>query len=160
MSGDEPPDIVQTKAGVAEVFGRAAPLYDRVGPRFFSHFGHRLVDLARIPSGARVLDVATGTGAVLVPAAAAVGPHGRVTGIDLSEAMIQEATEEISRLGLANVEVLQMDAEDLQLPDASFSDGLDTFRAAVLARIRTLRRPDGIHQSFPALFTLGIKPRL
>ena len=33
---------------VTGVFGRAAPVYDRVGPRFFSHFGRRLAELAQI----------------------------------------------------------------------------------------------------------------
>jgi ubiquinone/menaquinone biosynthesis C-methylase UbiE len=140
MNGDEPPDMVQTKAEVAGVFGRTAPLYDRVGPRFFSHFGHRLVELARIPSGARVLDVATGKGAVLVPAAAAVGPRGRVTGIDLSEAMVQEAVQEIDRLGLENAEVLEMDAEDLRFPDASFDCVLCAFAIFFFPRLdRALR---------------------
>jgi len=33
---------------VPGVFGRAAPIYDRVGPRCFSHFGRRLAELAQI----------------------------------------------------------------------------------------------------------------
>ena len=85
MSSDESSDAVQTKLEIAGVFGRAAPIYDRIGPRFFAHFGRRLVELAEVPSGARVLDVATGRGAALFAAAEAVGRHGHVTGIDLSE---------------------------------------------------------------------------
>ena len=34
--------------GVTGVFSRAAPVYDRVGPRFFSHLGRRLAELAQI----------------------------------------------------------------------------------------------------------------
>lgn len=118
--GHQSPEIAEKKQGVAGLFGRAAPTYDRVGPRFFSYFGRRLVEFAEIPSGARVLDVATGTGAVLFPAVEAVGPRGHVTGIDLSEAMVQEIAEEVGRLKLRNVEVRQMDAEYLQFSDASF----------------------------------------
>ena len=88
-------EIGQNKQAVAGLFGRAASTYDRVGPRFFCHFGRRLVEVARIPKGARVLDIATGTGAVLLPAIDAVGPQGYVTGIDLSEEMVQKASEEI-----------------------------------------------------------------
>ena len=120
IESDEPTDMAQRKQRLAGVFDRAAPTYDRVGPRFFSHFGRRLVELARIPSRARVLDVATGRGAALFPAIEAVGPHGHVTGIDLSEAMVQETAEEIRRLKLENAEVRQMDAEHLPFPDASF----------------------------------------
>ncbi len=41
------------KEGVVGVFGRAAPTYDSVGPRFFAHFGRRLVEIADLPPGAR-----------------------------------------------------------------------------------------------------------
>ena len=121
MGSDEPTDIAQRKQGVAGVFSRAAPNYDRVGPRFFSHFGRRLVEIAQIPNGAQVLDVATGRGALLFPAAESVGPHGRVIGIDLSETMVQETTQELARLKISpNVEVRQMDAEHPLFPDRSF----------------------------------------
>ena len=113
-------EIGQNKQAVAGLFGRAASTYDRVGPRFFCHFGRRLVEVARIPKGARVLDIATGTGAVLLPAIDVVGPQGYVTGIDLSEEMVQKASEEIGHLTLGNAQVLQMDAEDLQFPNESF----------------------------------------
>ena len=150
MSTCEVPDLAQRWQGVAGVFGRAAPTYDRVGTRYFSHFGHRLVELARIPSGADVLDVATGNGAVLLPAAKAVGPHGHVTGIDLSEAMVQEAAEEISRRGLDNVRVCRMDAAHLQLRDGSFDCVLCGFALFLfpeveraLSEMRRVLRPRG-----------------
>ncbi len=79
MEDPEDPEITEQKRETAGVFSRGAATYDRVGPAFFSHFGRRLVELAQIPSGARVLDIATGRGAVLFPAAEAVGPQGQVT---------------------------------------------------------------------------------
>lgn len=48
------------------VYSRGARTYGRVA--FFSHWGRRLVALARINSGAIVLDVAMGRGANLFPA--------------------------------------------------------------------------------------------
>jgi O-methyltransferase / aklanonic acid methyltransferase len=110
----------QRKQGIAGLFGRAAATYDTIGPRFFSHLGKRLVDLTRISPGSRVLDVAAGRGAILFPAAEVVGQQGRVTGIDLSEGMVNEMAEDIRRRGLQNIEVRQMDAESLSFPDASF----------------------------------------
>jgi hypothetical protein len=73
------------KAHISGVFSRASSAYDRTGPRFFLHFGKKLVDFARIPPGARVLDVACGRGAVFVPASTAVSATGQVIGIDISE---------------------------------------------------------------------------
>lgn len=150
MRTSDAPDGERRKQGVAGVFGRAAPTYDRVAPRFFSYFGRRLVELARIPSGAQALDVATGKGAVLLPAARAVGPDGHVTGIDLSDAMVREAAEEISRQAVDNVRVCRMDAERLQFPDASFDRVLCGFAIfyfphceRALAEMRRVLRPGG-----------------
>src|SRR3989304_293677 len=71
------------KARTAAVFNRAASTYDQVGPRFFAHYGLRLVELAQIPQGSVVLDVASGRGASLFPAVDRIGPSGRAVGIDL-----------------------------------------------------------------------------
>ncbi len=120
MTNRDSQEIKQTKQWFAELFGRAAPTYGQVGPKFFDYFGRRLVELAQIPKGASVLDVATGRGAILFPAAEAVGPHGHVVGIDLSEAMIQETAVEIKQRSLKNAEVQCMDAEYLHFPDTSF----------------------------------------
>ena len=95
MSQHESPETAQRKQIVSGIFDRAATTYGQVGPRFFSHFGRRLVELAQIPGGAKVLDVATGRGALLFPAAESVGPHGHVTGIDISESMVQETAKEL-----------------------------------------------------------------
>ena len=54
------------------VFSQTATIYDRIGPQIFSYFGQRLVDLADLGSGGKVLDVAAGRGAVLFPVAASV----------------------------------------------------------------------------------------
>jgi SAM-dependent methyltransferase len=84
------------------------------------HFGQRLVDVAHLAPGAHVLDVATGRGAVLFPATTQVGPHGRVIGIDLSGAMVQETAAELQRAAWPQAEIRQMDAAQLDFPDASF----------------------------------------
>jgi ubiquinone/menaquinone biosynthesis C-methylase UbiE len=121
LSQTDSANITQQKKQMAGIFDRAAMTYDQVGPHFFSHFGRRLVEIARIPAGLNVLDVATGRGAVLYPAAEAVGAQGHVTGIDLSEMMVRETAQELTLLKIApNVAVRQMDAEHLQFPDKSF----------------------------------------
>ena len=150
MRQDEPREIAQRKQDVAGVFSRAAPIYDRVGPRFFSFFGRRLVELARLPSGARVLDVATGRGAVLFPAAEAVGPQGHVVGIDLSETMVEETRQDLMRGGVPNAEVHPMDAEYLRFSDESFDYVLCGFSIfffpqlyRALSEFRRVLRPHG-----------------
>ncbi len=121
---------------IAGVFGRAAPVYDRVGPRFFTHFGRALAKHAALRPGERVLDVATGRGAVLFEAASRVGPKGHCVGIDLSEAMVAETTKELARQHLGNAEVRGMDAEHLEFPDASFDAVLCGFALFFFPRLR------------------------
>ena len=104
--------------GVAGVFGRAAAKYDGIGR--FSHFGERLVERAQLAPGMTVLDVAAGRGALTFPAAKRVGPHGRVTGIDITPEMLRETAKDVRSGDWRNVELQQMDAEQLQFPDGAF----------------------------------------
>lgn len=104
----------------ADMFGQFAPFYDRVGPRFFSHFGQRLVEFADLKPGARVLDVATGPGIVAFRAAEQVGEAGHVLGIDFAQGMIDVANQERDSRHVQNTAFRVMDAESLNLPDASF----------------------------------------
>jgi SAM-dependent methyltransferase len=79
-----------------------------------------LLALAAPAVNEAVLDVACGTGVVAVAAARAVGPAGRVLGVDLADAMVQASKQRALDLGLAHAAFERMDAQQLQLPDASF----------------------------------------
>ena len=79
-----------------------------------------LIRHAALASGERVLDVACGTGATAVEAAAAVADRGRVTGVDLSGRMIGAARARAADLGVDNATFARMDAERLELPDGAF----------------------------------------
>ena len=103
---------------------RASTLYERAWREQLAPAQDRLLALARIEAGERVLDVACGTGLVTLPVARAVGAAGRVMGVDLSEKMVAEAWSAAGAQGLANVEFARMDAEELDLPDESFEVAL------------------------------------
>lgn len=106
---------------VASLFSRRSSDFGREdGLRRFPHFGRRLVETAGVSAGMHVLDVATGRGALLFPAAEHVGPAGHVIGIDLAPGMVQATAKDVEQRGLANVEVRQMDAEQLDFPASSF----------------------------------------
>jgi len=76
-----------------------------------------VVSFAGIGPGARVLDIGTGTGVVAITAARA---GAKVTGLDLTPALLEQARENarVSRMG--DVAWTEGDAEDLPYPDASF----------------------------------------
>ena len=103
----------QTRA----LFSRAAPEYDAGGS--FAYFGRRLVEMVGVEPGQRVLDVASGRGAVLFPAAEWAGASGHVEGIDLAEGMVEATNADAERRGV-RARVRLMDAEHLDFPDASF----------------------------------------
>jgi SAM-dependent methyltransferase len=132
------------KRDIVGSYERAAAQYGQIGPPFAQVTGRRLVELVGLGPGARVLDVACGRGAVLFPAAEAVGPSGRVLGIDLAEAMVRETATEIALRGLTNAEVRRMDAEQLELADGSFDAALCGFAVFFFPRLddalRELRR--------------------
>src|ERR1700691_1489779 len=79
-----------------------------------------LLALASPAVGEQVLDIACGTGLVSFETARAVGPRGRVLGIDLSERMIDAAERRARDLSLSNCSFSRMDGEMLALPNASF----------------------------------------
>jgi ubiquinone/menaquinone biosynthesis C-methylase UbiE len=115
-----PDPIVATKQAIEEIFDGAAARYDREGPNVFAQFGTRLVDLLGLVGGERVLDVATGKGAALIPAAERVGRFGRVVGIDLSHKMLEQTEDAARAVGLDNFELYKMDAEHLEFRDGIF----------------------------------------
>lgn len=112
--------IVATKETIEQIFDGAAERYDREGPRVFEKFGGQLVEMLNLVGGERVLDVATGKGAVLIPAAERVGRYGRVVGIDVSTKMLEQTEETARQAGLDNFELYKMDAEHLEFREGIF----------------------------------------
>jgi SAM-dependent methyltransferase len=137
---------------VASAFDRVSTTYDQVGVDFFGQFGRRLVALAGLKPGWRVLDIGTGRGAVLFPAAEAVVPGGgEVLGVDLAQGMVDATAAEVQRRGLEHVYLQVLDAQTLPgLPERAYDavlSGLSAFFLpdphAGLRRWFELLRPGG-----------------
>ncbi|WP_377270679.1 class I SAM-dependent methyltransferase [Peterkaempfera sp. SMS 1(5)a] len=122
------------KARITRSFDLASDSYDEANGDFFNPVGDRLVELAGLRPGDRVLDLGCGRGAVLFPALAAVGPDGYVAGVDLSPAMVHRTAHQAADARLRNVSVRVDDAEDLGFPDQSFE--------AVLSSLTLMLTPD------------------
>jgi len=109
----------------ATTYNAAADYFDATPLSFWHRHGTRAVELLAPEPGSRILDVGCGTGASALPAAVAVGPGGRVVGIDVAENMLACARAKAEAEGLANVSFACRDmttcAEDLGRFDAVIS---------------------------------------
>ena len=77
-----------------------------------------LADLLPGRNGGSVLDICTGTAALLLHLQAKVGSDGRVVGVDFSHGMLQVAREKIR--ALPNVDLVETDVEHLPFASGSF----------------------------------------
>jgi len=110
----------------------------------------RMVSVAQIGGGERVLDVGCGIGDPTLQVAVLVGPHGRVVGVDLVEDMLVTARERAAALGLGHVEFRAGDVETMDLSPAAYDAVIGRWSliyvrdvAAVLARLREALVPGG-----------------
>jgi SAM-dependent methyltransferase len=108
----------------------------------------RLVELAEIERGDRVLDVAAGYGEPSLTAAKAVGAEGVVVASDISAGMLAFGRERAAAAALENIEFVHSDASSLTFPEASFDAALSRWGIifepdgeAAAARIRTFLKP-------------------
>lgn len=101
---------------VANAYGRWAPVYDLVFGPVFRQGRRAAIDVAeRI--GGRILEVGVGTGISLPGYDSA----NRITGVDISEPMLDKARQRVRALRLDHIEqIAVMDAEALDFADDSF----------------------------------------
>ena len=131
---------------VERVYSILARVYDgafdwALGP------GRRIaVSALPVKPGERVLEVGVGTGLSL--------PYYpsdcHVSGIDISEAMLERARERVDELGRADIDLRRMDASALSYPDETFDHVLAPYVISVvpepervMAEIRRVCKPGG-----------------
>jgi len=136
----EPADDRKHRA--VAVYEAIANSYDSI--RFTQVAAHRLVELVTPYQGARVLDVATGSGWAALAAARCVGATGSVLGIDLATGLLERARQKARDAGLKNVEFQEADGDHLGFPDQSFDIALCSlalfYFPDMLAALRGWRR--------------------
>jgi ubiquinone/menaquinone biosynthesis C-methylase UbiE len=81
--------------------------------------GEWMVEALDPQPGQTILELAAGTGETGFLAAARVGDDGKLISTDFAPKMVDAARAESERLGLTNIELRQLDAEDMDLPDDS-----------------------------------------
>lgn len=99
---------------------KAAPHYEGYWAAQLRPAQDRLMEMAALQPGERVLDVACGTGLVTFRAAAAVGPGGSVMATDISDAMVQHIQTAAAAQDLGHVSGRRAHAEEAVFDAASF----------------------------------------
>lgn len=129
----------------------AMTIYDEIMvPRLFDPWAELFLDELDPQAGQALLDIACGPGTVARQAALRVGLSGRVTGCDLSPAMLEIARSKRSIESSAPIDYLHCPADSLSVPDQDFDfvtcqQGLQFFpnRPAALAEMHRALRPGG-----------------
>jgi ubiquinone/menaquinone biosynthesis C-methylase UbiE len=122
MSTSSPQDQPAIQAASAVAAWRR---YDEDEQRLSAHVSERMLDLAGLRPGARVLDIATGRGEPAIRAALRVAPGGVVVGTDVSPDMLAFAQTRAEQAGVANLTLLATGGEDLDgLPEPLFDAAL------------------------------------
>jgi ubiquinone/menaquinone biosynthesis C-methylase UbiE len=136
-----------------DVYRKRARWYDQTS-LLYGLLGYRLqayrregIAALRLRPGCVVVEIGCGTGANFEALREAVGPSGRVIGVDLTDAMLDRARERVRRAGWTNVELVESEASAYAFPAkvdgvlASYSLSLIPGYETVIARAARALRP-------------------
>jgi phosphatidylethanolamine/phosphatidyl-N-methylethanolamine N-methyltransferase len=139
-------DVVLEKRQVQRAYEFYAPVYDLIFDWIFAPGRVAAVKHLALGPGERILEVGIGTGLNLP----LYPPSVRLTGIDLSQEMLDKAVERVQTLAMPNVTLKVMDATSLDFDENEFDKALATYTisavpdpVAVLREMRRVVRPGG-----------------
>lgn len=130
-------DPVKYKNTTHDQWQAAAEAWYRWSPTLNKWLGNatdKMLEMANITKGHRVLDIAAGAGEQSITAAKKVGPSGYVLATDISANILEYAKQMAQKAGLQNIETKVMDGENLTLEDETFD--------AVISRVGLIYFPD------------------
>ena len=114
--------VDRTREHLIDTYRKKAKHYD-ITSRLYPAPGYpqrtqrlRTVHALGLRPGDTVVDMACGTGLNFPLLEKAVGPGGRIIGVDLTDAMLAQARQRIETNGWSNVRLVQADAAEFEFP--------------------------------------------
>jgi len=114
-----------TRDEIKEIYRRRAAQYDWSANLYYvigfreQAYRRRAVAALGGVRGGTVVEIGCGTGLNFPLLQRAVGPEGRVVGVDLTDAMLEQAGRRVARHGWTNIELVQADAARFEFPQGA-----------------------------------------
>ncbi|HEV8132902.1 MAG TPA: methyltransferase domain-containing protein [Acidobacteriota bacterium] len=131
---------------VEKVYNRYSSFYDLIFGKIFDSGREKVPELLQLEPGMHLLEVGIGT-ALSLPQ---LPRHCTVTGVDLSQKMLDEAAKRIRKLARSNVFLHKMDATQMSFPDNAFDRVLAAYfistvpdPVAVVREMKRVCKPGG-----------------
>jgi ubiquinone/menaquinone biosynthesis C-methylase UbiE len=119
--GTEITRVARSKDSARATYNRLSKWYDLLAGSSERKFTEVGLQKLNVKNGEKILEIGFGTGHSLLALAQRVGTMGKVYGVDLSEGMLQVASDRVSKSGMSNSAELHCgDATHLPFPDQSF----------------------------------------
>jgi phosphatidylethanolamine/phosphatidyl-N-methylethanolamine N-methyltransferase len=140
-------DIALEKRQVQRAYELYAPVYDLIFDWIFAPGRTAAVRHLGLQPNDSVLEVGIGTGLNLP----LYPPTSQLTGIDLSQEMLDKAVERVQTLAMPNVRLKVMDATSMDFGDDEFDKAIATYTisavpdpVAVLREVKRVVKPGGV----------------
>jgi len=108
--------VPEPNARLIALYQKQAKDYDQSGIHGLDAFRREAVKRLHLKHGDLVVDIGCGTGLNFPWLQEAVGPEGSIIGVDLTDAMLDQARRRVAKAGWENVELVQADATHYQFP--------------------------------------------
>ncbi len=99
-----------------DIYRHQAKGYDASGIKALQIWREKAVKRLDLQRGDLAVDVGCGTGLNFTLLQAAIGPEGRIIGVDLTDAMLDQARQRVADNNWKNVELVQSDAAQYEYP--------------------------------------------
>jgi len=115
---------------------------------FTAGYHRSILTRLELSPGLAVLDAGCGPGLLTIPIARAVGRQGKVSAVDVQEAMLEKARQAAAQAGLNNITFLHSGLGEGKLPSAEFDRAV---LVTVLGEIPAGLRPAALREIYSSL---------